>query len=107
MPCCGPIWRRTSRLFARVTYFQRLSELLEAGHVWTSADGQLTISGAAGDLKDLSIPSSKQFEALKRDRKGEYSIRINQQWRICFNWRDGHAFDVEVVDYHQAGIAVR
>ncbi|HEY6620483.1 MAG TPA: type II toxin-antitoxin system RelE/ParE family toxin [Steroidobacteraceae bacterium] len=55
---------------------------------------------AAGDLKDLSIPSSNQPEALKGDRRGEYSIRINQQWRICFRWHDGHAFDVEIVDYH-------
>jgi proteic killer suppression protein len=47
-----------------------------------------------------SIPSSNQLEALKGDRKGEYSIRINKQWRICFKWRDGHAFDVEIVDYH-------
>ena len=54
---------------------------------------------AAGDLKDLLIPSSNQLEALKGDCKGEYSIRINKQWRICFRWRDGHAFDVEIVDY--------
>jgi proteic killer suppression protein len=55
---------------------------------------------AAEDLKDLSIPSANQLEALKGNRKGEYSIRINKQWRICFRWRDGHAFDVEIVDYH-------
>lgn len=55
---------------------------------------------AAGNLKDLSIPSSNQLEVLKGDRKGEYSIRIDKQWRICFKWRDGHAFDVEIVDYH-------
>jgi proteic killer suppression protein len=55
---------------------------------------------AAGALKDLSIPSSNQLETLKGNRKGEYSIRINKQWRICFRWRGGHAFDVEVVDYH-------
>jgi proteic killer suppression protein len=55
---------------------------------------------SAGDLKDLSIPSSNQLEALKGDRKGEYSIRINKQWRICFRWRNGHALDVEIVDYH-------
>ena len=54
----------------------------------------------AGDLKDLSIPSSNQLEALKGDRKGEYSIRINKQWRICFRWRHGHASDVEITDYH-------
>jgi len=51
-------------------------------------------------LRDLSIPNSNQLEALKGDRKGGYSIRINRQWRICFRWRDGHAFDVEIVDYH-------
>jgi proteic killer suppression protein len=55
---------------------------------------------AAGELRDLAIPSSNQLEALKGDRKGEYSIRINRQWRICFRWRAGHAFDVEIVDYH-------
>jgi proteic killer suppression protein len=55
---------------------------------------------AAGDLKDLSIPTSNQLEALKGNRKGEYSIRINRQWRICFRWRDGHASDVEIADYH-------
>ena len=55
---------------------------------------------AAGDLKDLSIPASNQLETLKGDRKGEYSIRINKQWRICFKWKDGHALDVEIADYH-------
>lgn len=55
---------------------------------------------AAGVLKDLSIPSSNQLESLRGDRKGEYSIRINRQWRICFRWRDGHASDVEIADYH-------
>ena len=55
---------------------------------------------AAGDLKDLSIPASNQIEVLKGDRKGEYSIRINKQWPICFNWKDDHASEVEVADYH-------
>ena len=55
---------------------------------------------AAGNLKDLSIPRSNQLEALKGNRKDEHSIRINKQWRICFRWREGHAFDVEIVDYH-------
>ena len=54
----------------------------------------------AGDPRDLSIPSSNQLKALKGDRKGEHSIRINKPWRICFKWRDGHAFYVEIVDYH-------
>ena len=55
---------------------------------------------AAGDLKDLSIPVSNQLELLKGDRKGDYSIRINKQWRICFAWQRGHALDVEITDYH-------
>ena len=55
---------------------------------------------AAGDLKDLSIPASNPLEALKGGRKGEYSIRINKQWRLCFKWKDGHAFEVEIADYH-------
>ncbi len=55
---------------------------------------------AAGDLKDLSIPLSKQLELLKGDRKGDHSIRINRQWRICFTWFGGHALDVEIADYH-------
>jgi len=55
---------------------------------------------AAGALRDLSIPASNQLELLKADRKGDYSIRINRQWRICFTWNEGHAADVEITDYH-------
>ncbi|HWX68195.1 MAG TPA: type II toxin-antitoxin system RelE/ParE family toxin [Steroidobacteraceae bacterium] len=55
---------------------------------------------AAGDLKDLSIPALNRLEVLKGDRKGEYSIRVNKQWRICFRWQNGHASDVEIADYH-------
>lgn len=55
---------------------------------------------AASLLHDLAIPPGNQLEALKRDRKGQHSIRINQQWRVCFVWRDGDAFDVEITDYH-------
>jgi proteic killer suppression protein len=55
---------------------------------------------AAEDLKDLMIPASNQLEALRGDRKGQYSIRVNQQWRICFTWDAGHASNVEIEDYH-------
>lgn len=51
-------------------------------------------------LRDLAVPPSNQLEALKGDREGQYSIRINKQWRICFKWKDGDAFDVEIIDYH-------
>lgn len=55
---------------------------------------------AATMLETLRVPPGNQLEALKRDRKGQHSIRVNDQWRICFTWRDGHAYDVEIVDYH-------
>lgn len=55
---------------------------------------------AASELDDLRLPPSHRLEALSGDRAGQHSIRINDQWRICFTWRDGNAFDVEIVDYH-------
>ena len=51
-------------------------------------------------LEDLKVPPRNRLEALAGDRMGQYSIRINKQWRICFAWYAGHAFDVEVVYYH-------
>nr|WP_320012576.1 type II toxin-antitoxin system RelE/ParE family toxin [uncultured Desulfobulbus sp.] len=51
-------------------------------------------------LDCLRVPPRDRLEALKRDRKGQYSIRINNQWRICFEWIDGDADNVEIVDYH-------
>jgi toxin HigB-1 len=54
---------------------------------------------AAAGLNDLRVPPGNRLEALRGDRKGQYSIRINDQWRICFRWSDG-AEEVEIVDYH-------
>ena len=54
----------------------------------------------AVELKDLRIPPGNRLEALKGDRSGQYSIRINDQWRVCFRWENGNAFDVEITDYH-------
>jgi len=51
-------------------------------------------------LEDLKVPPGNQLEQLKGDRAGTFSIRINDQWRICFAWRDGDAYEVEIVDYH-------
>ena len=59
----------------------------------------LLIEGAMV-LEDLRIPPANRLEKLKGNRAGQYSIRINDQWRICFEWRDGHAYKVEIVDYH-------
>ncbi len=55
---------------------------------------------AARTMEDLRNPPGNRLEALKGDRVGQMSIRINDQWRICFRWFDGHALDVEIVDYH-------
>jgi proteic killer suppression protein len=54
----------------------------------------------AQSLSDLRVPPGNRLEALRGDRDGQHSIRINDQWRICFEWREGDAFDVEIVDYH-------
>ena len=55
---------------------------------------------AAEQLDDLRVPPGNRLEKLKGDRAGQHSIRVNDQWRICFRWKDGNAFDVAVVDYH-------
>lgn len=61
---------------------------------------KLRMLANASVLDDLRIPPATQLEALKGQRKGQYSIRINDQWRICFQWIDGDAHNVEIVDYH-------
>ncbi|MEA2871452.1 MAG: toxin HigB [Hyphomicrobiales bacterium] len=61
---------------------------------------QLLLLNGAGALNDLRSPPGNRLEALKGDRKGQHSIRINSQWRICFVWREGGAENVEIVDYH-------
>lgn len=61
---------------------------------------KLAILNAAITLENLKVPPGNQLEALRGGRAGQYSIRINDQYRVCFVWQDGNAFDVEVVDYH-------
>jgi len=55
---------------------------------------------AAQDIRTLSTLPGNRLERLRGERKAQYSIRINDQWRVCFEWRDGHAYEVEIVDYH-------
>jgi proteic killer suppression protein len=55
---------------------------------------------AATRIEDLRLPPSNRLESLHGDRAGQWSVRINNQWRVCFNFTDGDAFDVEIVDYH-------
>ena len=62
---------------------------------------KLLLLDAAENVEDLRIPPGNRLERLKGARKGQYSIRINDQWRICFKWSSGHASDVEIVDYHK------
>ena len=61
---------------------------------------KLELINAATVLETLRVPPSNHLEELHGNRKGQYSIRINKQWRICFNWKGSDAFDVEIVDYH-------
>jgi proteic killer suppression protein len=61
---------------------------------------KLAILNAAVRLENLKVPPGNQLEALSGNRAGQHSIRVNDQYRVCFVWRDGNAFDVEIVDYH-------
>lgn len=61
---------------------------------------KLLILDAAERMDDLRVPPGNQLEKLAGDRQGQYSIRVNEQWRICFRWEDGDAFEIEIVDYH-------
>lgn len=61
---------------------------------------RLAILNRARRLEDLRVPPGNRLEALQGDRNGQYSIRINQQWRVCFVWRAGDVFEVEILDYH-------
>ena len=86
--------RDTARVFAR-EYVRRIPSSL---HV--AAWRKLAMLHAAAQLDSLRVPPGNRLEALKGDRKGQHSIRINDQWRICFVWKDGDAYDVEIADYH-------
>ena len=65
-----------------------------------TARRKLRVLNNVQSLNDLRIPPANRLEALKGSRKGQHSIRINDQWRICFEWKDGDAYNVEIVDYH-------
>jgi len=65
-----------------------------------AARRKLLLLHQARTLNDLRAPYGNRLESLKGDRKGQHSIRVNDQWRICFRWQGGDAFDVEIVDYH-------
>lgn len=64
------------------------------------AERKLTMLDSASDLKDLAAPTGNRFEKLKGNRAGQHSIRINDQWRICFVWKADGPYEVEITDYH-------
>lgn len=86
--------RDTERLFNRERVKRFPADLLR------TMLRKLVSLDAADALPDLRIPPGNRLEKLKGHRAGRYSIRINDQWRICFDWKDGDAHDVEIVDYH-------
>ena len=61
---------------------------------------KLRMLNRSSTAQDLRVPPANKLEALSGNRKGQHSIRINDQWRICFKWQNGNAYDVEIVDYH-------
>ena len=61
---------------------------------------KLIILDAVTEIEDLRVPPGNRLEALKGNRKGQHSIRINDQWRICFTWKEGDSYNVEIIDYH-------
>ena len=90
------------------SFVDKRSAAIFAGHavrglplrIQPRARAKLLALEAAGRLDDLRAPPGNRLEALKGDRRGHYSIRVNERWRICFAWRDGEAWEVEIVDYH-------
>lgn len=86
--------KETKKIFERI-FSKKLPHDMQA-----KARLKLVLLDAAVQLADLRIPPGNRLEELKDDRNGQHSIRINDQWRICFVWKDGDAYDVEIVDYH-------
>jgi len=68
--------------------------------LWRRAFAKLIAINSATELQELASPPGNRLEALRGDRKGQHSIRVSDRYRICFVWRDGHAYNVELVDYH-------
>ena len=69
-------------------------------NLWPAASRKLDMLNAAGSISDLRVPPGNRLESLKGSLKGKWSIRVNQQFRIVFEFRDGNAYEVEIVDYH-------
>ena len=80
--------------------FQRLFSRRLPPDIQKIARRKLEILDAAETISDLGIPPSNRLEKLSGDRQNQHSVRINKQWRICFEWREGNVYEVEITDYH-------
>ena len=87
--------KRTVALFAGYAVRSIPNQIQRRGRA------KLLAIDAAKKIDDLQVPPGNRLEALHGDRRGQHSIRINDQWRLCFEWRDGAAWEVEIVDYHK------
>lgn len=86
--------KQTAAIFAGYEV-RRLPKAIQTG-----ARRKLVLMDSAAGLESLRVPPGNRLERLKGDRAGRWSIRVNNQWHICFRWQDGHAWEVEIVDYH-------
>lgn len=86
--------KETEKIFKRI-FSSKLPNKIQS-----VAIRKLWMLDAATKLNDLRIPPSNHLEILKGNRKGQYSIRINKQWRICFEWKNDNSYNVEIIDYH-------
>lgn len=86
--------RETEKIFKR-EFSKKLPH-----HIQRIAFRKLRMLNRSSTVQDLMIPPGNKLEALSGNRKGQHSIRINEQWRICFKWQNGNAYNVEIVNYH-------
>ena len=91
---------RTFRCKETEKVFKREGSRALPPSIQQAALRKLRMLNRSVSVNDLRVPPANRLEKLSGRREGQYSIRINEQWRICFEWRDGHAFNVEIVDYH-------
>ncbi len=90
------------------SFKNRLTQMIDEGNTPKSipvdiarrAAKKLVMIGTARDVRDLNIPIGNRLHQLNADHAGQWSITVNDKWRICFIWRDGNAYDVEFIDYH-------
>lgn len=95
--CTGMIKSFRSRDTEKLHWRERVTRFRAIERV---AQRKLRQLDAAVSLSDMAAPPGNRLEALKHDRAGQHSVRINDQWRLCFRWENGDAYDVEIVDYH-------